>query len=64
MLEPKQNEMGRAILARSDSASLERLACEAGMTTQFERACRAVEEGRTSPEEVIRVFGAARGSTV
>jgi type II secretory ATPase GspE/PulE/Tfp pilus assembly ATPase PilB-like protein len=60
MLEPEQSEMGRGILERNDSASLERLAREAGMVTQFDRACHAVEEGLTSPEELIRIFGAAK----
>ncbi|MGE3315372.1 MAG: GspE/PulE family protein [Planctomycetaceae bacterium] len=64
MLEPQRTDMGRAILARSDSSSLEAMARKAGMISQYERACHAVEAGRTSPEELIRVFGAARNDAV
>lgn len=60
MLEPQHSEMGRAILSRSETASLERQAREAGMVTLFERAAHAVECGQTSSAEVIRVFGTAR----
>jgi type II secretory ATPase GspE/PulE/Tfp pilus assembly ATPase PilB-like protein len=47
----------RAILARGDSAEIERQAVEAGMQTLLSQACRAVEAGATAPAEVRRVFG-------
>jgi type II secretory ATPase GspE/PulE/Tfp pilus assembly ATPase PilB-like protein len=49
--------VGQAILARSDAATLERAAIEAGMVGRWQRAARAVEEGVTSPAEVRRVLG-------
>jgi type II secretory ATPase GspE/PulE/Tfp pilus assembly ATPase PilB-like protein len=57
MLVPEKNEVGRAILSRSDVARLEALAVEAGMVNLWERARRAVEGGLTSPAEVRRVLG-------
>jgi len=57
LLLPQQTELGRAILSRSDAGELERLAVEAGMTTQRERAHEAVAAGWTSPDEVRRVLG-------
>ncbi|MGQ0635713.1 MAG: GspE/PulE family protein [Planctomycetaceae bacterium] len=57
MLTPQKSEVGRAVLSRSDAARLEELAVAGGMVTQFARACRAVEEGITSPAEVRRVLG-------
>ena len=59
MLLPQRTELGRAILSRSDAAELERLAVEAGMTAQRERAYAAVAAGWTSPAEVCRVLGFA-----
>jgi general secretion pathway protein E len=50
-------ELGRAILSKSDAADLERLAMAAGMTTRWQRALAAVEEGLTSPAEIRRVLG-------
>lgn len=50
-------ELAQAILSRSDSATIERLAVEAGMITRWQRACRAVEDGWTSAAEVRRVLG-------
>ncbi len=57
MLLPAHNELGRAILSRSDASDIERLAVEGGMVTQRERACEAVAAGWTSPAEVRRVLG-------
>lgn len=57
MLLPEQSELGRAILSRSDAAQLEHLAVEAGMVTQYNRACQAVAVGLTSPAEIRRVLG-------
>ncbi len=57
MLTCERTELGRAILSRCDTATLERLAVEAGMVTQWQRACQAVRGGLTSPAEVRRVLG-------
>jgi general secretion pathway protein E len=57
MLTPERTELGRAILSRADTAQLEQLAVRAGMVTRWQRACRAVEAGLTSPAEVRRVLG-------
>lgn len=57
LLLPHQSELASAILSRSDARELERLAVEAGMTTQTERACEAVAAGWTSPAEVRRALG-------
>ena len=57
MLVPTHPELGRAILARSDTRQLEQLAVGAGMVTRWQRACRAVEAGRTSAAEVRRGLG-------
>ncbi|MEN6494596.1 MAG: GspE/PulE family protein [Thermoguttaceae bacterium] len=62
MLTPERTELGRAILSRSDAATLERLAVEAGMATRWQRACAAVEAGLTSPGEVRRVLGFSDGA--
>jgi general secretion pathway protein E len=57
MLIPERSSVGRAILSRSDAASIERLAIEAGMVSRWQRACAAVREGQTSPAEIRRVLG-------
>jgi type II secretory ATPase GspE/PulE/Tfp pilus assembly ATPase PilB-like protein len=57
MLVPQHTGLGRAILSRSDARELERLAVEAGMVPQMQRACEAVAAGWTSPAEVRRVLG-------
>jgi type II secretory ATPase GspE/PulE/Tfp pilus assembly ATPase PilB-like protein len=57
MLSPTHTELGRAILSRCDAAQLQRLAVQAGMVTRWQRACRAVDAGLTSPAEVRRVLG-------
>jgi type II secretory ATPase GspE/PulE/Tfp pilus assembly ATPase PilB-like protein len=49
--------VGAAVLEQCDAARLENLAVSAGMVTQWQRACRAIEEGRTTPTEAIRVLG-------
>jgi len=64
MLLPRQTELGRAILSREDTATLEQLATRSGMITRWQRACRAVEAGRTSPAEVRRVLGFSTVVTV
>ena len=57
MLLPEQDELARAILARSDVRTLEHLAVKSGMIDRWQRACTAVEAGLTSPEEVRRLLG-------
>ena len=57
MLNAEPTELGRAILSRSDADTLQRLAVKAGMVTQWQYACRAVEAGVTSPAEVRRILG-------
>lgn len=51
------SELGRAILSKSDAATLERLAAAAGMVTRWQRGIAAIEAGLTSPAEVRRVLG-------
>jgi len=57
MLVPQLEELGRAILSRSDAAEIETLAVQAGLVTLWRRACDAIEAGITSPAEVRRVLG-------
>lgn len=51
--------IGRAILDRADVRHLEVVAVEAGMIHRWERACRAIEAGATTPAEVRRALGLA-----
>ena len=57
MLQPEATDLGHAMLSRDDARTLEALAVQSGMTTIRDRACQAVEQGRTSPAEVRRVLG-------
>ena len=57
MLTAQRTELGRAILSRSDTDTLERLAVQSGMTSRWERAYEALRAGITSPQEVRRVLG-------
>ncbi|MFV1967299.1 MAG: GspE/PulE family protein [Pirellulaceae bacterium] len=57
LLLAQPTELGRAILSRSDTHQLERLAEQSGMVPIIQRACQAVDDGRTSPAEVRRVLG-------
>ncbi len=57
LLEPESLRLGPAILDRADVRRLEALALAQGMAGRWERARRAVAEGRTSPAEVRRVLG-------
>jgi type II secretory ATPase GspE/PulE/Tfp pilus assembly ATPase PilB-like protein len=61
MLTLSHTELARAILTRSDTTVMERLAIEAGMCSRWRRACHAVDEGLTSPAEVRRVLGFSGG---
>ena len=57
LLTVERNDLGRAILSRSDAASLEELAIASGMVSRWSRAIEAVETGTTSPAEIRRVLG-------
>ncbi len=57
MLQAERNELGRAILDRSDAGHLEQLAVQGGMVTRWQRALEAVQAGLTSPPEIRRVLG-------
>ena len=59
MLIPESDKLARAVLARSDVRTLERIAVDAGMIPRWERACAAVEDGLTSPAEVRHILGVA-----
>ena len=61
LLDPERLGLGPAILARVDVREIERRALRAGMVGRWSRACRAIEEGRTSPAEVRRVLGFSDG---
>lgn len=52
-----RSDLGRAVLSRSDTADLEKLALKAGMISRWSRACNAIDAGLTSPAEVRRVLG-------
>ncbi|MFO7902462.1 MAG: hypothetical protein R6U98_07370, partial [Pirellulaceae bacterium] len=60
MLVPDPSDLGDAIISRSDTGTIERLAVKGKMKTQWQRAIQAVADGKTSPREVHRVLG---GST-
>lgn len=59
ILVPDAEELGRAILARTDVAALQAIACRGGMIPLRTRALHAVEAGTTDPAEVRRVLGFA-----
>jgi type II secretory ATPase GspE/PulE/Tfp pilus assembly ATPase PilB-like protein len=61
MLTLSRSELARAILSRSESSVIEKLAVESGMVGRWQRACQAVNEGLTSPAEVRRVLGFSGG---
>jgi type II secretory ATPase GspE/PulE/Tfp pilus assembly ATPase PilB-like protein len=61
LLAPDDEEFARAVLARADVRRLEAVAVASGMITRWDRALRAVEDGRTSPAEVRRVLGMGDG---
>ncbi len=56
-----RGELSHAILARSETSVIEKLAAAQGMVGRWQRACRAVNEGLTSPAEVHRVLGLSNG---
>jgi general secretion pathway protein E len=61
-LRNEATELGKAILSRSDAADLEQLAVQAGMKTRWQSGLDAVAAGKTSPAELIRVFGNSRST--
>ena len=61
-LDPRQEEVGRSIIERSDSNRIEAAAVQSGMTTLRQRAIQAITAGRTTAAEFRRVFGAAADS--
>ncbi|MDR3637049.1 MAG: GspE/PulE family protein [Isosphaeraceae bacterium] len=63
MLTPDASGVGDAVLSRADVGRIERAAIAAGMVTRWDRARRAVEEGRTSPAEVRRVLGVGESTS-
>lgn len=57
VLNPRTTQLGRAVLSRGDVEELNQIAMESGMISQRQRALKAVEEGKTSLEELFRVLG-------
>jgi type II secretory ATPase GspE/PulE/Tfp pilus assembly ATPase PilB-like protein len=62
LLSLDSSELGQAILARTDVATLEAIALAGGLVDRWARATSAVETGLTSPAEVRRVLGFGRKS--
>jgi type II secretory ATPase GspE/PulE/Tfp pilus assembly ATPase PilB-like protein len=50
-------DLSAAFLQRADARRLQSLAVAGGLVTLQQRAQQAVQEGRTSHEEVFRVMG-------
>jgi type II secretory ATPase GspE/PulE/Tfp pilus assembly ATPase PilB-like protein len=57
MLNIASAEVATAILDRWDTNRLEQAAVRDGMNPLWRRACQAVEDGLTSPDEIRRVLG-------
>ncbi|MBN2580414.1 MAG: type II/IV secretion system protein [Pirellulales bacterium] len=51
------SSLARALLNRADTAALEHLASQSGMTSCWQYAVQAVRDGVTSPAEIRRVLG-------
>jgi type II secretory ATPase GspE/PulE/Tfp pilus assembly ATPase PilB-like protein len=60
MLTLDQADLASAVLSRLDAIQLEAKAIQCGMAPLEQRARQAVEEGLTSPAEVVRVLGLPR----
>jgi general secretion pathway protein E len=61
-LDLRNPEIGGPVLRKADSRELHRVATALGMECLRDRALRVVQEGRTSPAELVRVLGStARG---
>ena len=63
MLSMDEGTLARAIVARTDVATLEQLALGSGMIDRWQRAAHAVEAGLTSPAEVRRVLGFSKNQS-
>jgi type II secretory ATPase GspE/PulE/Tfp pilus assembly ATPase PilB-like protein len=57
----ESEELGMAILHRSESSRLARIAIEHGMASLWRQSLQMVELGQTSPREVRRVLGFRNG---
>ncbi|MEX2140984.1 MAG: GspE/PulE family protein [Pirellulales bacterium] len=57
MLPIEQRDIAKALVAKTDADTLQRLAQTGGMSSLWQQALEAVETGRTSPAEVRRVLG-------
>jgi len=53
----KSDEMANAILERRETSVLQRIGEEKGMVPFHELAVKYIEDGTTSPVEILRVFG-------
>ena len=61
-LDLRNPDIGGPVLRKADSRELHRVATALGMECLRDRALRVVQEGRTSPAELVRVLGStARG---
>jgi type II secretory ATPase GspE/PulE/Tfp pilus assembly ATPase PilB-like protein len=61
-LDLRNPEIGGPVLRKADSRELHRLATSLGMEGLRERALRIVQQGRTSPAELVRVLGSTARS--
>jgi general secretion pathway protein E len=57
ILDLHQIELNQDLVRNSDSKTLNKLLMEQGMVSQWENACRAISEGKTTTEEIHRVLG-------
>ncbi len=61
LLKVRDSELARHIVADCDAATLQAQAVKDGLVTCWHQAIKAVEDGRTSPSELRRVFGFLSG---
>ncbi|MNC60232.1 Type II secretion system protein E [compost metagenome] len=54
-------ELRTAIANGAPVEEIDKLARQAGMTTLFEHGCMAVEQGKTTLEELVRMLGVPDG---
>ncbi len=57
LLKVRDSDLARRIVDDCDAATLQQYAVELGLVTCWQQALKAVEDGRTSPSELRRVFG-------
>jgi type II secretory ATPase GspE/PulE/Tfp pilus assembly ATPase PilB-like protein len=60
LLTVRDSELARRIVDDCDAATLQQHAARHGLVSCWQQAVQAVEEGRTSPSELRRVFGLVR----